>query len=108
MRLTEQQLQQFHADGYLVLPDLFTADELTILNQAREDVFRETTNASIIERKSGEVRTAMGLHERNDVFDKLVRHPRLVEPAQQILGPDLYIQQVKQSRIRWGGLAMAL
>ncbi len=37
----------------------------------------------------------MGLHLRDPVFAKLVRHPRLVEPALQILGEAAYIQQVK-------------
>jgi ectoine hydroxylase len=41
------------------------------------------------------VRTAMGLHLRSPVFARLVRHPRLIEPALQILGRDLYVQQVK-------------
>ncbi|ETW92667.1 MAG: hypothetical protein ETSY1_42680, partial [Candidatus Entotheonella factor] len=29
------------------------------------------------------------------IFDRLSHHPRLVEPARQLLGPDLYIQQTK-------------
>ena len=38
----------------------------------------------------------MGLHLRDPLFARLVRDPRLVAPAQQILGDDdLYIQQVK-------------
>jgi len=42
------------------------------------------------------VRTAMGLHQRNAVYAKLVRHPRLVEPAMQILDDDrIYVMQVK-------------
>ena len=52
-------------------------------------------SANIREKKSGVVRTAMGLHLRDETFARLVRHPRLVMPAQQIAGPDLYVQQVK-------------
>jgi ectoine hydroxylase len=38
----------------------------------------------------------MGLHQRNAVYAKLVRHPRLVEPAMQILDDDrIYVMQVK-------------
>ena len=37
----------------------------------------------------------MGLHLRSEVFAKLVRHPRLVGPAMQLRGGDLYVQQVK-------------
>ncbi|MEM7427676.1 MAG: phytanoyl-CoA dioxygenase family protein [Pseudomonadota bacterium] len=95
MRLSEEQIAEFHENGFLVLPDLFSAEEIALLNAARDEVFAETAEANIVEKRSGEVRTAMGLHQRNAVFDRLVHHPRLVEPARQILGPDLYIQQVK-------------
>ena len=95
MQLNEAQLRAFHEDGFVLLPGLFSPAEIAVLNQARDTVFAESVEANIVEKKSGEVRTAMGLHQRHGVFDKLVRHPRLVEPARQILGSDLYIQQVK-------------
>lgn len=95
MQLSELQLAEFRENGFIVLPDLFDAHEVAILNKARHAVFREQTGANIIEKKSGEVRTAMGLHLRNETFARLVRHPRLVEPARQILSAELYIQQVK-------------
>ena len=37
----------------------------------------------------------MGLHLRDATFAKLTRHPRLIEPAFQLLGDRLYVQQVK-------------
>ncbi len=95
MKLSERQNAEFRENGFLILPDLFSRDELAILNEAREAVFAQETDANITERQSGEVRTAMGLHLRHEVFASLVRHPRLVGPAHQILGDDLYIQQVK-------------
>ena len=95
MKLTETELDAFHEDGFLIRPNLFSADEVAVLNDALVTVFAEETEANIREKKSGEVRTAMGLHTRNDVFDRVARHPRLVEPARQILGPELYIQQTK-------------
>lgn len=95
MKLTQVQLSQFHEQGFLILPNLFSGEEVAVLKEAQEVVFAENTEANIREKKSGEVRTAMGLHLRHPVFDCLSRHPRLVEPAQQLLGPDLYIQQTK-------------
>ena len=47
------------------------------------------------ERDSDEVRTAFALHRRNEVFARVVRHPRLIEPAAQLTGSKVYIQQVK-------------
>lgn len=95
MKLTDDQMAQIERDGFLVLPELFSTDELAAINAALEPLFREESDANIREKDSGEVRTAMGLHLRDSLFRSLCHHPRLVEPAQQILGPDLYIQQVK-------------
>jgi ectoine hydroxylase len=95
MQLTQAQLQQFERDGFLILPEHFSAVEVAVLRAAMDRVFRQDHVANIREKHSQVVRTAMALHRRDEVFDKLVRHPRFVEPAQQIAGPDLYIQQVK-------------
>jgi len=95
MLLTPAQIESFHRDGFLVLPNLFSPSEVAILKGALPAIYAEENPANIREKKSGEVRTAMGLHLRHDSFAKLVRHPRLIEPAFQLLGDRLYVQQVK-------------
>src|SRR5689334_1375999 len=95
MQLSKGQIEQFHRDGFLVLPDLFSAAEVGVLRKALEAVSGEHCPANIREKRSGEVRTAMGLHLRHKDFASLVRHPRLIEPAFQLLGDQLYVQQVK-------------
>jgi ectoine hydroxylase len=95
MKLTDTQLQQIDRDGFLILPDLFSAAEVTAIQAELPSLFAEETDANIVEKEGGAVRTCMGLHQRNALFDRLVRHPRLVGPAQQVAGPELYIQQVK-------------
>lgn len=96
MRLSEEQLQSFRDQGLLLLPNLFSDAELEVLRNALREVFTQTAEANVREKASGLVRTAMGLHLRHETFARLVRHPRLVEPARQIAGSDeLYIQQVK-------------
>ena len=95
MELTDTQLTQFDRDGFLILPELFSAAEIEAIRAELPALFAEKTAANIPEKEGGVVRTAMGLHQRNALFDRLVRHPRLVGPARQIAGPELYIQQVK-------------
>ena len=95
MKLSAEQLARFEQDGFLVLPSLFSADEVAALRAELPAILAEETPANIREKYAGEVRTAMGLHLRNPVFARLVRHPRLLEPAFQILSTDLYLQQVK-------------
>ena len=78
-----------------MLPDLFSGAEVDALRSRLPAVFADGHAGNIVERESGEVRTSMGLHLRDDCFWALTRHPRLVEPALQILGEPAYIQQVK-------------
>jgi ectoine hydroxylase len=107
VRLTTAQLADFHAQGFLVLPALFSRAEVDVLRAELPRLFAEDTPANIREKMSGKVRTVMGLHLRNELFGRLCRHPRFVGPARQILGTDrLYIQQVKiNAKVAFSGEA---
>ena len=95
MTLTDTQLAELKDQGFLVLPGLFTADEIDRLRGRLPALFADDDPANIVEKESGEVRTSMGLHLRDALYAKLVRHPRLLGPALQLYTEPLYIQQVK-------------
>lgn len=95
MQLSAHQLQQLDEQGFLILPKRFSAREADLLRARLPELFAENHPGNIVEQASGEVRTSMGLHLRDDVYARLVRHPRLLEPALQIRPQPLYIQQVK-------------
>ncbi len=95
MKLADSQIAQFRDDGFLILPSLFSAEEVAVLKAELPRLFAERRPENFREKGSDAVRTAMALHLRNAVYARLVRHPRLVEPARQILGDGLYVQQVK-------------
>jgi ectoine hydroxylase len=93
--LNRQQLTDLDRDGFLVLPSLFSAQEIDVVTARLPHLLAATHEANIIEKDSGQVRTAMGLHLRDEIFARLVRHPRLINLARQIRPGPLYIQQVK-------------
>ena len=95
MLLTEEQLERFDRDGFLILPDVFEPREVVPLRDRLPGLFAQDSEANIRERSSGEVRTAMGLHLRDDFCARLIRDPRFVGPALQILDEPAYAQQVK-------------
>ena len=96
MRLSNEQLARYRADGVLVLPGLFSPEEVAALRRPLPRLFAEDVPQNFREKVSGEVRTAMGLHLRDETYARVSRHPRLVEPAWQILDDErLYIQQTK-------------
>ncbi len=96
MRLTQSQTERFREDGFLVLPNLFSPQEVAVMRDAATAIFAADHPANFREKSSGVVRSAFGLHHRHEVFARLVRHPRFVIPAMQLLDDDrLYVQQVK-------------
>ena len=95
MQLNKVQLDEFDNNGLIVLPQLFSKEEIAPLKAQLVSLFENPHPANIAEQNGGAVRTAMALHQRNRVFKRLTGHPRLLEPAQQIAGPELYVQQVK-------------
>ena len=95
MPLSAEQLDSLNTQGFLLLPGLFSGAEVDALRERLPALLVDGHEGNIIERASGEVRTSMGLHLRDERFAALVRHPRLVNPALQVRAEPLYIQQVK-------------
>lgn len=94
--LTLEQLDAFERDGFIVLPERFSRDEVDAINATLETLMAQDVEQNIREKSSGVVRTAMGLHLRDELFTRLVNDRRLLVPAQQVLGDTpLYAQQVK-------------
>ena len=95
MRLSDKQLRRLDEDGCLVIPHVFSDEEIDVLRAQMPALFAEQRPENTREAGSDAVRNLLSLHRRNEAFARLVRHPRLVGPAMQILGEELYVQQVK-------------
>jgi len=96
LKLSVDQMTSFERDGFVVLPDRFGPDEIAIINEILPTLTAQGCPENIREKSSGVVRTAMGLHLRHERFAELIQDPRLLVPAQQLLGDvDMYAQQVK-------------
>ncbi|MGB7302031.1 MAG: phytanoyl-CoA dioxygenase family protein [Burkholderiaceae bacterium] len=95
MKLTQEQLDRFESEGYLFFPSLFTPEEIgrirdevpSLYSEDRPEVFRE---------KDGKTpRTGFASHTYNEMFARLGRHPRMVNPVEQLLGESVYMHQYK-------------
>ena len=95
MKLTTAQLTQFEANGYLFFPGLFTAEETQTLNQAVPDFYSRREGYNVREKGKDAVRTNFAAHLYSEPFAKLARHPRMIEPVQELLGEALYMHQFK-------------
>jgi ectoine hydroxylase len=95
MPLSSEQLQQYERDGYLFFEGLFTPREAELL---REHAFSESmarSQGAKAEDGTSVVRMLRGVHLEDALFDRMTRHPRLLEPSRQISGEDVYLYQTR-------------
>ena len=93
--LTQEQVSQYEADGYLVLDRLFDEEEVRQIRAfAHRDLAMDSPRRTL-ETGSGLVRATHGTHQVDPFFADLVCLPRILEPARQLLGGDVYVHQFK-------------
>jgi ectoine hydroxylase len=94
MRLSSEQIRQFETEGWFFLPEVFSPEEVALLRDEAQDIFR-TKREEIWLEKSGAPRTAFAAHTYNEAFRLLGADPRLIEPVEQVFGEHLYMHQFK-------------
>ncbi len=95
MKLTPEQKEQFERDGYLFFPGLFTLDETRTLTDAVPELYSRQEDYNVRERGTNSVRTNFAAHMYSAPFARLGRHPRMIEPVEDLLGEKLYMHQFK-------------
>jgi hypothetical protein len=95
MQLTQDHLRDYERNGYVLLPGCFSKAEIAILKGELEAVFIEDSERRVLEKDRSMVRSVYGSHQFNEVFSRLSRHPRVVQPAMAILGSKVYVYQFK-------------
>ena len=80
-------------DGYVLLPSLFSADEIAFVRAETEALVSERGPHVKQEGEAQSVRMVFGAHKRSDLFARLSRHPRIVEPLEQAFGEAVHVFQ---------------
>jgi len=90
-------LASYEARGYLIAKDLLSQAEVrTYLQELRRLANSEELKADervIVEKDSAEVRSIFEVHRISPLIAELVRDPRVVDRARQLLGSDVYVHQ---------------
>lgn len=94
MRLTPEQLEHYSIDGYLFLRDVFDANEIDALKAEQAAIFAHDLE-SHLRAQSGEFLGTTAMHETSALYARLLQDERLLDIAEQILGPSLYCHQYK-------------
>ena len=104
MSITKEQLAAFAENGLLFLPSYFSEAEVSIMKAELPHVFADTTPRKVMEEGGRHVRSVYGAQFNSETFQGLSRHARIVKPAMEILGSDVYVYQFKiNAKAAFGG-----
>jgi ectoine hydroxylase len=95
MQLAKEQLAQYGKQGFLLIPNLFSKLEVQYLHEQFRKLSEQDHPGRVLEKDNVTVRALHGCHLRNRVFSKLTLLPRMLTPAMQIIGNDVYVYQFK-------------
>jgi ectoine hydroxylase len=92
-----QALDDFAAGGFLAVDTLLdydvVADLRAELDTLRADSVLADDERSVLEPDGREIRSIFEVHKVSSAFATLIADPRLVGPARQLLGSDVYVHQ---------------
>jgi ectoine hydroxylase len=95
LKLSLDQIAQYRESGFLLLESLFGPAEVEALTEAFDADCLTPGPQRILEERGEAVRAVYASHERRREFATLVRTPRVLGPAQQLMSDGLYIYQFK-------------
>jgi ectoine hydroxylase-related dioxygenase (phytanoyl-CoA dioxygenase family) len=93
--LTSQQIKTYAHQGYLFTDLMLESSETNRLRAEFDLLSGQETPDRILEKDERTVRGLHGCHQRSKLFHDLVRHPRLLTPAMELLGGPAYVHQFK-------------
>ncbi|UTW10605.1 ectoine hydroxylase [Marinobacterium rhizophilum] len=94
-------IAQYERDGYLVIPELFSAAEVAAmqaeLERLRSDPEVLASDEAIRELHSGALRSLFEIHRHDGLFAQLACEERIAGVARFILGGDVYVHQSRMN-----------
>ncbi|MGH8521620.1 MAG: phytanoyl-CoA dioxygenase family protein [Gammaproteobacteria bacterium] len=83
----------FKREGYLFVERLFSEEEIETLTASLFTPAMHQIPGVSREESSSAIRMTLGVHEHAVACERLTRHPRLIEPSEQIAGEPVYLYQ---------------
>ena len=93
--ISARQAAAFDRDGYIVLEDIFSADEVAFLQKAAGHLLADPAaldaDTIVTEPQSDEIRSIFEIHAQSPVIARLAADARLADVARFLLGDEVYI-----------------
>lgn len=114
--LTAEQARQFDIDGYVVLADVFTTDEVAAVRDLLDDFeseseefLRQQRDGRLMIAESGAITFTTHLVTKSSALAEFARHPKLAALCTDLVGPDanlywdqaVYKKPEKPRRFPW-------
>lgn len=103
--LSQAQIARYHADGFIVVPDVLTADQVTRARQALDAIVARargvSANTDVYDLEDSHaperprVRRIKAPHKVDPVFMEVVRSERLLGAVDDLIGPGVRLQNSK-------------
>ncbi|MFI1191236.1 phytanoyl-CoA dioxygenase family protein [Streptomyces californicus] len=93
--LTPQEISTYEKEGLLLLPGLFRPTEVEVLREAFERDALTPGDHRVTESDGTRVRAVYGSHLRSPAYAALIRSPRLLGAAHQLLDAEATLYQLK-------------
>lgn len=89
--LSENQKEQFEADGYILMKALFDSEEIEMLRStAHADRELDNHSFSRADGEGGKVRLSLWNHPGDNIYGMFARCKKMVDRAEDILGDEVY------------------
>lgn len=104
--LDDAAVAAYRDTGWVVLPDVFSAREVGVLESAALDVL-ERPGPEVGREADGSPHVCWGMHLFDERLGALVQHPALVEASRQLLGNDIFVHQSRINMKQTNGSIVA-
>jgi len=95
MQVTNEQLRSYQESGFVFIPNCFSQTEINLMKNELPTLYAQDSAGRVLEKDGNIVRAIHGSYNINEVFWRLSRHPRILEPAMQFLRDQVYVYQFK-------------
>ena len=92
MGLTDEQVAEYKEQGWVVLPSVFSREEISVLERTSEEVLKRL-GPEVAREADGSPHVCWGMHLFDERFKALTRHPELLCPVEQLLGSKVFVHQ---------------
>jgi ectoine hydroxylase len=87
---------EYEEQGFIYRPELLTAADVQVMTDELDAILQtEPARPGVILEKDGATpRSVFNPHLYSDVFDRVIRHPRLLNAVEELLGEQAYCYQL--------------